>query len=587
MKRQATRLLPVLLLALLGAAAAVLVGCRNGTPPSAPTDGPSAPSEPAFFRDVTRESGVNFTYRNGEEAGRFYILETLGGGVALFDYDGDGLLDIFLVGGGTFEGTQVRGLPNRLYKNLGGFRFKDVTAEAGLDRPVFYGHGCAVADFDRDGHPDLLVTGFGRVALYRNESDGKGGRRFVEVTDRAGLKAGGWCTSAAWSDLDGDGYPDLYVCRYVDWSPERDRPCASADGKRRDICPPANFDAVPHLLYHNNRDSTFRDVSKEAGLRVTGPGKDFGKGLGVLAVDFNRDGRPELYVANDTTDKFLYLNRSKPGTIRLEEIGLSCGVARDNHGAANGSMGVAVGDYDRCGWPSIFVTNYEDELHALYRHGRRADPLGFSFSAQAAGLGALGTSYVGWGAGFFDLENRGWEDIFIANGHANFFPRGGGGRFQRPVLLHNEGDGRFTDISRRGGPYFRREHNGRGVAFGDLDNDGKIDLVVSHLNEPVVLLRNEAGAGHHWLGVELASAGYRDLVGARVVLEVGSTRMTRFHQGGGSYLSSGDRRHVFGLGAAVEAGRLTVYWPSGRVQHWDGLPIDRYHKLTEGKQAPS
>jgi enediyne biosynthesis protein E4 len=584
MKREAPRLRSVLPLALLaGAAAAVLVGCRGGTPTSAPADGPSAAPEAALFRDVTRESGVSFTYRNGEEAGRFYILETLGGGVALFDYDGDGLLDIFLVGGGSFEGTQIRGLPNRVYKNLGGFRFKDVTAEVGLDRPLFYGHGCAVADFDRDGHPDLLVTGFGRVALYRNEDNGKGGRRFVDVTERAGLNADGWCTSAAWADLDGDGYPDLYICRYVDWSPERDKPCASADGKRRDICPSANFDAVPHLLYRNNRDGTFTDVSRPAGLRVTGPGKDYGKGLGVLAVDFNRDGRPELYVANDTTDKFLYLNRSKRGAIRLEEIGLSCGVARDNHGAANGSMGVAVGDYDRCGWPSIFVTNYEDELHALYRHGRRADPLGFRFSTQAAGLAALGTSYVGWGAGFFDLEDRGWEDLFIANGHANFFPRGGGGRFQRPVLLHNEGDGRFTDVSRRGGPYFRREHNGRGVAFGDLDNDGKIDLVVSHLNEPVVLLRNEAGAGHHWLGLELASADHRDLVGARVVLEVGGVQMTRFHQGGGSYLSSGDRRHVFGLGSATEAGRLTVYWPSGRVQHWDGLPIDSYSKLVEGK----
>jgi hypothetical protein len=580
MKHKALRLRLVLLPALLVGAAAAFIGCRNGTPPAPPEEGPA---EPALFRDVTRDSGVNFTYRNGEEAGRFYILETLGGGVALIDYDGDGLLDIFLVGGGSFEGTQVRGRPNRLYKNLGGLRFRDVTAEVGLDRPVFYGHGCAVADFNRDGHPDLLVTGFGRVALYRNEDDGKGGRRFVEVTEKAGLRTDGWCTSAAWADLDGDGYPDLYICRYVDWSPERDKPCASADGKRRDICPPANFDAVPHLLYRNNGDGTFTDVSRAAGLRVTGAGKNYGKGLGVLAVDFNRDGRPELYVANDTTDKFLYLNRSKPRAIRLEEIGVSCGVARDNNGAANGSMGVAVGDYDRCGWPSIFVTNYEDELHALYRHGRRAEPLGFDFSAQAAGLAALGTSYVGWGAGFFDLEDRGWEDLFIANGHANFFPRGGGGRFQRPVLLHNEGDGRFTDISRRGGPYFRREHNGRGVAFGDLDNDGRIDLVVSHLNEPVVLLRNEAGAGHHWLGVELASADHRDLVGARVVLEVGGVRMARFHQGGGSYLSSGDRRHVFGLGAGTEAGRLTVYWPSGRVRHWDGLPIDRYTRLVEGE----
>jgi hypothetical protein len=420
------------------------------------------------------------------------------------------------------------------------------------------------------------------VALFHNEPDGRGGRRFVEVTRKAGLTDDLWSTSAAWGDLDGDGWPDLYLCHYVDWSFKNHPNCIGFDGKRRDICPPGHFTALPHRLYRNNGDGTFSDVSKAAGLRVEHPHKDFGKGLGVLFVDVNGDGKPDVWVANDMTDKFLYRNHSRPGTIRLEEVGMKSGTARDHLGHANGSMGVAAADYDGCGRPSLWVTNYEREMHGLYLNDSTVIDVSFRFRTQEAGISAIGQSYVGWGTGFLDLDHDGLEDLFFTNGHPNHFPRAGAHRQQRPVLFRNLGQGRFRLITDQGGPYFRQEHNGRGVALGDLDNDGRIDLVISHLNGPVVLLRNVAQSGNHWLGVELVGRQNRDVVGARLALEVAGRRLTRFAQGGGSYLSSSDRRHVFGLGQADRVGRLTVTWPHGKTESWEGLGTDRYWRLVEG-----
>jgi hypothetical protein len=555
-----------------------LAACSGPARDADPGETPG--SAEALFVDVTASSGVAFRYRNGEEAGHYAILESLGGGVALLDYDGDGLLDLFLTGGGSFAGPdnkQIVGLPCKLYKNLGGFRFKDVTREVGLDRlaggrPWFYSHGAAVADYNRDGWPDLLVTGYGAVALFRNESDGKGGRRFRDVTRQAGLASGGWPTSAGWADLDGDGYPDLYVCHYLNWDLRTNHPSCPgyADEVRRDICPPRRFDALPHRLYRNNQDGTFTDVSAAAGLRRDG------KGLGVLLVDVDGDGRPDVYVANDTDDNFLYLNHGRPGKLRFEEVGFARGVARDGQGVPNGSMGVDAADYDGSGRPSLWVTNYENELHALYRNYGRAH---FLFATQTAGIAAIGRTYVGFGTAFLDLDNDGWEDLVIANGHVI---RHAANLRQKPILLGNRGDGHFDDISARGGSYFRATHLGRGLAAGDLDNDGRIDLVISHLNEPAALLRNVAGSGNHWLGVELVGRGHRDVAGARVVLEAGGRRQTRFARGGGSYLSSADRRCLFGLGSARRVDRLTVSWPSGRVQSiTTGLGIDRYHRVVE------
>jgi enediyne biosynthesis protein E4 len=577
-----------LCLSVLGVVLLVFFACKSRTPEAAST--PAEPPDPELtgpdlFQAMTESSGINFSYRNGEEVDppHLSILESLGGGVALIDYDGDGLLDIFLTGGGYFGGAdkkQIKGHPCKLFKNLGGWKFKDVTQEAGLDKlaggePWFYSHGCAVADYDCDGWPDLLVTGWGRIALFRNEPDGNGGRRFVDRSADTGLDKGiTWATSAAWADLDGDGWPDLYVCQYVNWS-FANNPKFSYDGKTFDVAPPKSFDGYPHKVFRNVQGK-FVDVSSEVGLR-----QDMnGKGLGVLAVDVNLDHKPDIYVANDTVDNFLYVNRSTRGKIRFDEEGLRAGVARDGNANANGSMGVDAFDYLGSGLPSIFVTNYEGELHALYRNVCRNDLTLFLFHTPYSGIGALGQKYVGWGTGFLDVDHHGWEDLFIANGHAIRYPTGAARR-QKPVFMRNQGV-KFKDLTQRGGAYFQQAHLARGVALGDLDNDGKVDLVISHMNEPVALLRSVAPSDNHWLGVRLLNKNHSDLVGARVTLGASDRTQTRFAKGGGSYLSSPDRRFVFGLGAADRIGKLTVDWPDGTKQEWSGLKVDRYYDLLQG-----
>jgi hypothetical protein len=564
----------------LAAFGAVLAGCSRKSVPSTPAD--ADPPGSSFFQDVTDSSGVRMEYRNGEEAGQYAILETLGGGVGLIDYDGDGLLDIFFPGGGSFDGQRIRGRPCKLFKNLGGFRFRDVTEEVGLTGPWFYTHGVAVADYDRDGWPDLLVTGWGRLALLHNEpvapKDPSKGRKFVDVTDKARLPAGLWTTSAAWGDLDGDGWPDLYVCQYVDWSFERNHPTdCSYNGMTRDVCPPQKFKGLPHRLFRNNKNGTFTDVSNEAGLRPDG------RGLGVLLMDLNGDGRSDIYVANDTEDNFLYFNRSHSGKLILEEKGGLTGVSRDGSGASTGSMGVDGADFDGSGRPAVWVTNYENELHSLYLNECVAGREVFDYHSGRAGIAAIGRNHVGWGTGFLDVDHHGWQDLFVAHGHTLQLPADPGRRRQRSVLLRNEG-GKFHDVGRTAGGYFHGVHNARGAALGDLDNDGRVDIVTSHLNEPAVVLRNVSASGYHWLGVELVGQEYRDVVGARVVVECGGRKQTQFAKGGGSYASSGDRRHVFGLADAEGVARVEVTWPGGRTQAWEGLAVDRYWRLVEGRK---
>lgn len=582
--------------------AIVLTACSPKSTPTSTAPAPipenPEPTGPPLFEDMTARTGINFTYRNGEDAGHFAIIESLGGGVALFDFDGDGLIDIFLPGGGFYDGKKVLGHPCRLFRNLGGFKFDDVTKKVGLDGPVPYTHGAAAFDFDNDGWCDLLLTGYNRVVLFHNESDGKRGRRFVDVTlkanmtdDRwgnlaafaagtpirvAGLTDARWSSCAGWGDLDGDGYSEIYVTHYGDWGFDTNHPTdCTYDGKTRDVCQPRQFRPLAHSLYRNNRDGTFTDISD----RIVP--KTLGRGLGVMFLDVNSDGRPDIYVANDTDDNFLFLNRGQGGEIRLEERGVLSGVARDERGRSNGSMGIDAGDFDRSGLPSIIVTNYEGELPALY-HNRTAKGIEkFTYGTMETGLAAITGSYVSWGTGFFDYDHDGWEDLMIVSGHAIRFPTKTDRR-QKPALFHNE-QGQFKIVTPNGGPYFRDPHNARGVAFGDLDNDGKIDLVVSHLNEPIVILRNVAPTeGRHWVGVELIGKQDRDVVGARVVLESAAGKQTRFVKGGASYASTNDRRLVCGTGTDTAITKVTVHWPSGGSQEFTDLKPDGYWRIVEG-----
>ena len=579
---------------------------------------PPAPPVTGYFADVTPGSGIDFVHRNGEEAGLATILESLGGGAALIDFDGDGLYDIFLTGGGSFDGPDkkvITGHPCKLYKNLGGFKFRDATAEAGLDRlgggaPWFYTHGAAVADYDNDGWPDLLVTGYGRLALFHNVPAGEGRRRFEDVTRPAGLTDALWSTSAGWGDLDGDGYPDLYVCHYVNWSWANNPPCKDyRDQTRADVCAPKVFDGQPHVLYHNNGNGTFTDASARAGLQVPRPegayaelthlgpagrerlqravrDKDYGKGLGVLIADLDDDGRPDIYVANDTSGNFVYLNR---GGGRFEQVGLECGAAHDAIGRSTGSMGVDAADYNGSGLLSVFVANYQNETHALYRNQGRGQ---FVHASQVTGITSLGLHYVGFGTGFLDFDLDGHEDLVISNGHVVHFPPPPAEVKQFPVLLRNTRrpgqkahEGRFENVSAGAGPYFQARHLGRGIALGDLDNRGRTDIVLNPTNEPVAVLQNRHEGGHHWLGIRAIGRPYRDAVGARLELHLtGGEKLVRAVKGGGSYLSSGDRRVLFGLGTRDKIERLTVRWPSGKTQSWEGLAVDRYWTLTEGEE---
>jgi hypothetical protein len=571
------------LLALAGAVA----GCKSDAPPDKPPAGPDTakpaveeePAGPCPFEDVTAKSGIALTYKNGEDANNYAIIESLGGGVCLFDYDGDGLLDVFLPGGGFYEGKTVRGHPCKLYRNKGNFQFEDVTAQVGLDQIAFqYSHGAAAFDYDRDGRLDLLVTGYNRLVLLRNETGAAGTITFVEVTKKAGLTETLWSTSAAWGDLDGDGYPELYVCHYGDWGFETNHPTDCTYGGPRDVCQPRKFKPLPHTLYKNNGDGTFADITAAQKLRADG------RGIGAVLVDLDNDGRPDVYTANDTDDNFLYMNRGERGKIVLDEVGLLAGVARDDRGVQNGSMGLGIGDYDRGGRASIVVTNYENELPALYQNRTEGRSARFTFATLQSGLAAVGSSYVSWGTGFFDFDRDGWDDLLIVSGHAIRFPTKLDRR-QRPVLARNT-EGKLKPLASRGWNYFGQPHNARGAAFGDLDNDGRVDVVVSHLNEPVVVLRNvSATQNRNWIGFRLIGTKGADAVGARVVLETAGGKQTKFQQGGASYASTNDPRLLFGMGADAKIAKATVYWPSGKVQELTDLQPGAYYDVPEG-EAP-
>ncbi len=560
-----------------------VLGCSSGSSPSKPpesgsvnTGKSSAGNTPSVstamaFEDVTERSGVKFTYRNGNEAGEVAILESLGGGVGLFDFDNDSDMDLFLPGGGHYsekrgKGRDVLGWPHAIYRNDGDWHFTEVTSEAGAAIKTLYSHGASAADFDNDGFCDVLVTGYGGLLLLHNRGDGT----FEEVAKSFGLTDSMWSSAAAWGDFNKDGTLDVYVSHYADWSFQKHPFCPGPKPDSRESCPPREFIGLPHTMYFNTGDGSFRDVTGESGLV---PG---GKGLGVLTADLDLDGDVDVYVGNDTVANFLYRN---DGTGKFEEVGLISGTALSQVGSADGSMGVDVGDFNLDGRPDLWVVNYERESNALYRNDGNGF---FQHVSQGTGIVAVGGLYVGWGTAFADLDLDGDEDLFVSNGHVIRYPVNAPIR-QAPLLFDNQNGKRMVNVAANVGPYFREGHEGRGSAAGDIDDDGKLDLVISRLNQPVALLRNSSQTSHHWLSLRLVGLQSPRLpVGAVVKLTSGTKTQTRQVKGGTSFASSIDPRLVFGLGNAEAMPSVEIVWPSGQVQQVPELVMDRHWVIREG-----
>ena len=548
-------------------------------------NGPSTQQE--WFVERARDTGLDFVHFNGM-SGEFYIPENMAPGAGLLDYDNDGDLDVYLVQGQMLGPgktlSQARFPPaapprGRLFRNdlkagsgaTPTLQFVDVTAESGIDARV-YGMGVATGDYNNDGCVDLYLTNFGRNQLLRNNCDGT----FRDASRESGTDDDGWSVPAAFLDYDRDGWLDLYVGHYLDYSIEKDLKCLGRTGEE-DYCHPSAYQPQPSRLYRNNRNGSFTNVTARALV-----GARFGPALGVTTADFNADGWIDIYVANDTQENQLWTNQ-RDGTFR--NTALLAGAALTVDGDAEASMGVDAGDFDNDGDEDLFMTELTSQGANLYVNDGSGT---FEDRSARSELGPRSVPFTGFGAAWFDFDNDGWLDVLTVNGTITAieaqrrlndpFP-------QRQVkqLFRNLGNGRFEDVSSRAGGVFRNASVGRGAAFGDIDNDGDVDVVVANDSGPTELLVNETGTRKHWLGLKLAGVKGRDMLGARVGVtsQNGSTRWRRA-RADASYASANDPRVLVGLGDSTTPARVRVQWPSGRVEEWSDVAIDRYTTLTEG-----
>ena len=540
------------------------------TLPLAPADTSSV----APFEEVPASvSGISWVHSNGRSA-EMYLPETTGAGCGFIDYDNDGWMDIYLVNSGRCDFYSPNPpLRNALYHNNRDATFTDVTEKAGVAAGG-YGMGVAVGDYDGDGWPDLYVTQYGRSILYHNNRDGT----FTDVTEKAGVAAPGWSSSAVWFDYDNDGRLDLFVCRFVDFDKSKNKFCGNRDTGERYYCIPRVYEPAPSWLFHNNGDGTFTDVRHQSGI-----GKSLGKAWGVVATDIDNDGWMDLFVANDTVQNFLFANRGKG---KFEEIALEAGVGFSAEGRPRSGMGVDSADYDQDGWMDLFVANVDQEMYSIYHNNHDES---FDDMAVPSGIGPTTRLLSGWGLKFFDYDNDGNLDLLLANGHPDdkIEERFSQVKYKEKMLLfQNTGNGNFENVSARGGSLFSRPIAARGLALGDFNNDGAIDVLVGVNNASPILLRNNAAKGNHWLGVRLVGRKCNpDAVGASIAWQAGDVKRRLFKVGGGSYLASHDPRLVLGLGTRSKIEWLEIRWPqpSGAVERLTDLPIDRYITVVEGQ----
>jgi hypothetical protein len=545
--------------------AVVLVSGANASPPEG---GPHV-----VFTDATREAGIDFRHVNGASPDK-HLVETMGSGGLFFDYDDDGWIDLFLVDGGSFADRDVaRRARHRLFRNRGNGTFQDVTAQSGIEHRD-YGMGACAGDYDNDGRVDLYVTNVGPNTLYRNA----GGGRFTDVTQVARVGSPLWSTGCAFADLDKDGDLDLFVTNYVTADPSKNPYCGNASLNARGYCHPLNFDPLPNVIYRNDGNGTFTDVSQESGVAAFR-----GNGLGVVIADFDDDGWPEVFVANDSMPNFLFRRSGqwRSGQWRFEEFALRAGVAVAGDGKARAGMGTDVGDYDGDGHLDLVVTNLDFQMFSLFRGLGRL----FAYATPESGVGPATLPFVGFGVVFFDFDNDMQLDLAFANGHLMDNPllrRAGSTYGQRNLLFRNIAPRRFADVTGSAGAGFTLEKVSRGLAAGDIDNDGDLDLLVTNNGQSADLIRNDGDHGYALLVRLVGTQSNRDGIGARLRLTTGTRTQIREVKAGSSYLGQNDLRQHFGLGTNQRVDRLEVQWPSGRSDVVPNVSANQIITIREG-----